>query len=140
MHDIYIFLFFCSKIIFDQKLFSYCFDKFDYRGSIVYLSCLALFCHVLINQGHWLQETLLCKNTALPLVVLEFHETSWKVLEKQICVDFSWKKACLAKSVLFFPQSFMEWNFEIFHLSNRFMSHQKINIWLSLGVSMIRLY
>ena len=35
-------LFFCSKIIFDQKLFSYCWDKFDYPGSIVYLSCLTL--------------------------------------------------------------------------------------------------
>ena len=30
---------FCSKIIFDQKLFSYCFDKFDQAMSIVYLSC-----------------------------------------------------------------------------------------------------
>ena len=87
-----IYAFFCSKIIFDQKLFSNCWDKLDYPGSIVYLSCLALFCHVLINQGHWLQETLLCKNAALPLVVLEFHETSWKVLKKQICVDFPRKR------------------------------------------------
>ena len=30
--------FFCSKIFFDQKLFSYCWKKFDYLGSIVYLS------------------------------------------------------------------------------------------------------
>ena len=33
------FIHFCSKIIFDQKLFPYCLDKFDYPGSIVYLSC-----------------------------------------------------------------------------------------------------
>ena len=35
-----IYAFFCSKIVFDQKLFSYCWDEFDYPGSIVYLSCL----------------------------------------------------------------------------------------------------
>ena len=40
--------FFCSKIIFDQKLFSYCLEKFDYPGSIVYLSCSALR-----NQSFW---------------------------------------------------------------------------------------
>ena len=33
------FYFFWSKIIFDQKLFSYCWDRFDYPGSILYLSC-----------------------------------------------------------------------------------------------------
>ena len=33
--------FFCSKIVFDQKV-SYCWDKFDYPGSIVYLSCFGL--------------------------------------------------------------------------------------------------
>ena len=33
------FYFFCSKSIFDQKLFSYCCNKFDYTGSIIYLSC-----------------------------------------------------------------------------------------------------
>ena len=39
---IYVFLdYFCSTIIFDQKLFSYHCDKFDYPGSIVYLSCLS---------------------------------------------------------------------------------------------------
>ena len=27
---------FCSKIIFDQQLFSYCWDRFNYPGSIVY--------------------------------------------------------------------------------------------------------
>ena len=32
-------IFFCSTIIFDQKLFSYYCDKFDYLGSIIYLSC-----------------------------------------------------------------------------------------------------
>ena len=42
MHDLCIFwFFFCSKIIFDQKPFSYCWDEFDYPGSIVYLSCWA---------------------------------------------------------------------------------------------------
>ena len=41
---IYVFLdFFCSKIIFDQNLFSYCWDKFDYPGSIVYLSSFHWF-------------------------------------------------------------------------------------------------
>ena len=34
---------FCSKIIFDQKLFSYCWKKFDYQGSIVYLSCYSVY-------------------------------------------------------------------------------------------------
>ena len=33
------FYFLCSKIIFDEKLISYCWDKFDYPWSIVYLSC-----------------------------------------------------------------------------------------------------
>ena len=33
--------FFSSKIIFDKNLFSDCCDKFDYPGSIVYLSCYA---------------------------------------------------------------------------------------------------
>ena len=32
-------IFFCSKIIFEQKLFSYCWGKFDFPGSIVYLFC-----------------------------------------------------------------------------------------------------
>ena len=40
MHNVCIFLFICSKIMCDQKLFPSCFDKFDYLGSIVYLSCL----------------------------------------------------------------------------------------------------
>ena len=31
--------FFCSKIIFNQKLFSYCWDKIESPGSIVHLSC-----------------------------------------------------------------------------------------------------
>ena len=31
---------FCSKIIFDQQLFSYRRDKFDFPGCIVYFSCL----------------------------------------------------------------------------------------------------
>ena len=30
---------FCSKIIFDHKIFSLCWDKLDYPGSIAYLSC-----------------------------------------------------------------------------------------------------
>ena len=34
------FNFFHSAIIFDQKLFSYYCDKFDYLGSILYLSGL----------------------------------------------------------------------------------------------------
>ena len=33
------FIVFCSKIIFDKKLFSYCWSEFDYPGSIVYFSC-----------------------------------------------------------------------------------------------------
>ena len=38
--------FFCSKIIFDQKFFSLCWDKLDYPGSIVYLSCCTcIFLH-----------------------------------------------------------------------------------------------
>ena len=37
------FLIFHSKTIFDLKLFSYCYDKSDYPGSIVYLSCSVLF-------------------------------------------------------------------------------------------------
>ena len=41
MHVLCIFLIcFCSKIIFDQNIFSLCWDKLDYPGSIVYLSCL----------------------------------------------------------------------------------------------------
>ena len=39
-----LFDFFCSKIIFDQKLFSYCWDNFDYLGSIVSLSCSICCC------------------------------------------------------------------------------------------------
>ena len=37
--------FFCSTIIFDQKLFSYYCDKFDYSRSIVYLSCFVWLIH-----------------------------------------------------------------------------------------------
>ena len=40
MHDLCIVLIcFCSKIIFYQKIFSLCWVKLDYPGSIVYLSC-----------------------------------------------------------------------------------------------------
>ena len=40
MHDLCILLIcFCSKIIFDQRNFSFCWDKLDYPGSIVYLFC-----------------------------------------------------------------------------------------------------
>ena len=43
LYMIYAFFdFFCSKIIFDKKLSSFCEDKFDYLGSIVYLSCFVL--------------------------------------------------------------------------------------------------
>ena len=38
----YAFFTFCSKIIFDQKLFVYFWDEFYYPGSIVYLSCSLL--------------------------------------------------------------------------------------------------
>ena len=44
MHDLCIFLIcFCSKIIFNQKIFSLFWDKLDYPGSIVYLSCFDFF-------------------------------------------------------------------------------------------------
>ena len=38
-----IYAFFCSIIIFDQNIFSFCLDKHDYPGSIVYLSCSYYF-------------------------------------------------------------------------------------------------
>ena len=46
MHYLCIFLIcFCSKIIFDQKVFSFCWGKLDYPRSIVYLSCLTfIYC------------------------------------------------------------------------------------------------
>ena len=34
---------FWSKMIFDQKIFSFCWDKLDYPGSIVCLSCFFVF-------------------------------------------------------------------------------------------------
>ena len=37
-----LFLFFYSKIIFDQNLFPFCWDELDYPGSIVYLSCYSI--------------------------------------------------------------------------------------------------
>ena len=37
MHDLCIFLW--VFFVVDQKVFSFCWDKFDYPGSIVYLSC-----------------------------------------------------------------------------------------------------
>ena len=40
MHFSYFFLF--TKIIFDQKMFSLCWDKLDYPGFIVNLSCLII--------------------------------------------------------------------------------------------------
>ena len=54
MHYLCIFLIcFCSKIILDRKVFSFCQGKLDYPGSIVYLSsslgivwCRALVCHL----------------------------------------------------------------------------------------------
>ena len=41
VHCILCLVFFSSKIIFDQKLFPNCFDKFGYQGSIVQLSCFS---------------------------------------------------------------------------------------------------
>ena len=49
MHDLCIFWVFCSKNHFWPKLFSYCLDKFDYPGSIVYLSCLFTNCSMLAD-------------------------------------------------------------------------------------------
>ena len=40
---IYPFFDFCSKIIFNQNSFFDCCDRFDYLGSIVYLSCLICY-------------------------------------------------------------------------------------------------
>ena len=53
MHYLFIFLiYFCSKIFFDQKVFSFCWGKLDYPGSIVYLSCFSPFLKIsLINQA-----------------------------------------------------------------------------------------
>ena len=52
MHDLCIFLIcFCSKIIFDQKTFSLCWDKLDYPGSIVYLSCYNFYHSNLVQHG-----------------------------------------------------------------------------------------
>ena len=50
MQNLCVFWLFFSKITFYLKLFSYCFDKFDYPGSIVYLSCFTKFrpCHISI--------------------------------------------------------------------------------------------
>ena len=39
MHDLCVYWLFFSKITFYWKLFSDCCDKFEYPGSIVYLSC-----------------------------------------------------------------------------------------------------
>ena len=65
MHDICIFLIcFCSKIIFDQKVFSFCWDKLDYPGSIVYLSCFDVF----------VQKSFLTKNYFL---TAEINLTTW---------------------------------------------------------------
>ena len=57
MHNLCIFWFFCSKIIFDQKLFSYCWEKFDYPGSIVYLSCFSKN-HFLLKIIFWLLQSI----------------------------------------------------------------------------------
>ena len=50
---------FCSKIIFDRNIFSLCWDKLDYPGSIVYLSCLTkklfaqnIICYSWLNCIH----------------------------------------------------------------------------------------
>ena len=67
MNDLCIFWFFCSKIIFDQKLFSYCWDKVDYPGSIVYLSCFDPYHHIGLEIWwklfrHTFQEELFAKS------------------------------------------------------------------------------
>ena len=43
-HDLCIFWFVLFKNHFDQDLFPYCWHKFDYPGSIVYLSCSVVNC------------------------------------------------------------------------------------------------
>ena len=61
--------FFCSNIIFDQKLSSCCWDKFDYPGSIVYLSC-SNFCtrwvpNIIRNWTHCTYSNYKCKTSYL---------------------------------------------------------------------------
>ena len=57
LYMIYVVLYFlCSKIIFDQKSFSYCCDKFEHQGSIVYLSCFAW----LFPNLHFFSTLLVC--------------------------------------------------------------------------------
>ena len=51
MHYLCIFLIcFCSKIIFNQKVFSFCWGKLDYLGSIAYLSCFPTIYMKLMNH------------------------------------------------------------------------------------------
>ena len=40
MHDLCVFLFFCPKIIFDEKLLPHRYDEFDYR--VLLYNCLVL--------------------------------------------------------------------------------------------------
>ena len=54
MHNLWVFIFF-FKNTFCCKLFSDCCDKFDYPGSIVYLSCFDFF----------VQKSFLTKNCVL---------------------------------------------------------------------------
>ena len=52
MHDLCFFLIcLCSKIIFEQKMFSLCWDKLNHPGSIAYLSCFlsALYLYLIFS-------------------------------------------------------------------------------------------
>ena len=68
--------FFCSKIIFDQKLFSYCWDKFDYLGSIVYLSCSLVTAWESLAEDQAYVGSYLCVNKVqYYLFVHHYHPT-----------------------------------------------------------------
>ena len=79
--------FFCSKIIFDQKLFSYCCDKFDYPGSIVYLSCW-----ILLNVSwrgrycFWHKIRTICESTSSTS-----HFGKIRPARSGLCPNYQWK-------------------------------------------------
>ena len=77
MHDLCFFDFFCSKIIFDQNFVSFCWDKLDYPGSILYLSCL-------LSPWCRLSSACVCSNRPIfyPLILIE---AKWQIHVTRAC-------------------------------------------------------
>ena len=81
LYIIFFYYFFRSNIIFDPKSFSFCWDKFDYPGSIVYLSCLGLYSSSWLSYSQqaarvkWISH---CMHISFSLIVFSHFSKFWR--------------------------------------------------------------